>query len=391
MRNFLLLLLLSSQALADVLLKNNGATVGPVSSLNCGANMSCTRIGATGTVTGPACPAPDAGYVVVSGMSSGSPNERALAAGNYTSINTATAGAVKIDWAHGLACAAGGVLTSSGGSAMVCTSSIATSTALAADPTDCAVNQYAKAIAANGNLTCEKVAIATMADSATLAERANGLAADPTICSLDGPSQVAGGIDKFGNASCKSINVDSVTGIWSGAKGGLGAAQPTCSSTQVLTCNGTSCACTTTVNTFALSHVRAKTATAGSYASGAVIQYATEDRDSLSEYSTTTWTFTAGVAGTYLANCALFAGNLAYNAGNSVQIVIQKNGANIAYGYRAFAPSAANWYLTSQASTTMELAAGNTVRCIVSHDRGGGAITLFTDSAGNFFTVDRIP
>jgi len=39
-----------------------------------------------------------------------------------------------------------------------------TSTALAADPTDCSANQYANAIAANGNLTCAQVAKTQLSD-----------------------------------------------------------------------------------------------------------------------------------------------------------------------------------------------------------------------------------
>lgn len=44
---------------------------------------------------------------------------------------------------------------------------VATATALAADPTDCSANQYANAIAANGNLTCSQVSFSQLSGSAS--------------------------------------------------------------------------------------------------------------------------------------------------------------------------------------------------------------------------------
>lgn len=139
------------------------------------------------------------------------------------------------------------------------------------------------------------------------------------------------------------------------------------------------------------SHVRAKTATAGSYASGAVVIYGTEDFDALGEYDPATGVFTATQAGYYVVSAAIFCANLAYNLGNSVSVAIQKNSVNIAYGYRAFAPSTASWYLCSAASCNVLLAAGDTLRAIVSHDRAAGNVSLYADAAGNYFSVDRLP
>lgn len=137
MRSLLLLVLLSAPAFADVLVKNAGTPLGPVTAINCGVNTTCSRSGSTATITasggagGSGAPV-DGGYVVLSGFTSGSTNERTLAAGNYTVIDTGTAGQVQVDWAHGLTCTAGQALTSSGTTALACTSSIATATSCSA-------------------------------------------------------------------------------------------------------------------------------------------------------------------------------------------------------------------------------------------------------------------
>lgn len=57
-------------------------------------------------------------------------------------------------------------------------------TALAADPTDCAANQFSTAIAANGNLTCAAIVDADVPNTITvnLAATATALAANPTDC-----------------------------------------------------------------------------------------------------------------------------------------------------------------------------------------------------------------
>lgn len=91
-----------------------------------GAGVTCTDTGAKTSCSVPgggagAGPPVDAGYVVwSSAASTGSSNERVLTAGNYTAVNTATAGQVKVNWTHGLTCSASQVLTSSGADAMQC-------------------------------------------------------------------------------------------------------------------------------------------------------------------------------------------------------------------------------------------------------------------------------
>jgi len=83
-------------------------------------------------------------------------------------------------------------------------------TALAANPTDCAANQFANAIVANGNLTCAQPNFTDLAGTATdaqipntitisLAATATALAADPTDCTAN---QYANAIAASGNLTC---------------------------------------------------------------------------------------------------------------------------------------------------------------------------------------------
>ncbi|TBR19280.1 hypothetical protein EPO15_14425 [bacterium] len=79
-----------------------------------------------------------------------------------------------------------------------------TATALAANPTDCGANQFANAIAASGNLTCAALADADVPDgiTVTLAGTATALAANPTDC---GANQYANAIAASGNLTCAAI------------------------------------------------------------------------------------------------------------------------------------------------------------------------------------------
>lgn len=44
------LVVLASVALADVLLKQGGTSLGPVTTLNCSTNVTCSRVGGVGTI-----------------------------------------------------------------------------------------------------------------------------------------------------------------------------------------------------------------------------------------------------------------------------------------------------------------------------------------------------
>lgn len=91
-----------------------------------GAGVTCTDTGAKTSCSIPgggagSGPPVDAGFIVWSASAStGSTNERVLSAGNYTAVNTATAGEVRVNWTHGLTCTASQALTSNGADAMQC-------------------------------------------------------------------------------------------------------------------------------------------------------------------------------------------------------------------------------------------------------------------------------
>ncbi len=84
------------------------------------------------------------------------------------------------------------------------TGNASTATALAANPTDCAANQFATTIAVNGNLTCAALTDGDIPNSITvdLAATATALASNPTDCSAN---QFANAIAASGNLTCASI------------------------------------------------------------------------------------------------------------------------------------------------------------------------------------------
>ncbi len=188
---FALVLLFALVARGDFVLKQGGSTVGTARDINCGTNMTCSISGVTATFAssgsggsgGSGAPV-DAGYVVLSGHSSGSTNERTLSAGNYTSIDTGTAGQVQIDWAHGLACTSGQALVSSGTSAMACTSTLIASdvqcgAACVADSElvsnysgtgACGANTWASTLNDNASPTCTQPAFSNLSGTATTAQ-----------------------------------------------------------------------------------------------------------------------------------------------------------------------------------------------------------------------------
>lgn len=80
-----------------------------------------------------------------------------------------------------------------------------TADALTTNPSDCSANQYANAIAANGNLTCGSITDADVPNSITitLAQTATALAANGTNCSA---GQYPLGVDASGVAeSCTTV------------------------------------------------------------------------------------------------------------------------------------------------------------------------------------------
>lgn len=75
----------------------------------------------------------------------------------------------------------------------------ATADALSTNPSDCSAGQFANAIAANGNLTCEAISVTTITGNAGTA---TALAANPTDC---GAGEFANAIAASGNLTCAAV------------------------------------------------------------------------------------------------------------------------------------------------------------------------------------------
>jgi hypothetical protein len=109
--------------------------------------------------------------------------------------------------ANGANCSAGSfpLGVDASGAAEGCTalsaSNAGTATALAANPTDCAANQFATTIAANGNLTCAGLTDADVPNNITV-DVATALAANPTDCAAN---QFATTIAASGNLTCAAL------------------------------------------------------------------------------------------------------------------------------------------------------------------------------------------
>lgn len=151
----------------------------------------------------------DAGYVVwSSAATTGSTNERVLSAGNYTTIDNATAGQTQVDWAHGLTCAGGNVLTTNGTGAMICVNPVPDATAFVTG-----------GIRLNTDL--------------------GGSATAPEV------------VDDSHNHTSSTISgldvADITSGTLSQARGGTGAGALTCAAGERLTSNGTAYSCSAVV------------------------------------------------------------------------------------------------------------------------------------------------
>ena len=99
----------------------------------------------------------------------------------------------------------GNVTGNVSGSSGSTTGNAGTASALAANPTDCGSNQFANAIAADGDLTCGAIGDADVPNTITvdLATAATALASNPTDC---GSNQFATTIAASGNLTCAAIS-----------------------------------------------------------------------------------------------------------------------------------------------------------------------------------------
>ena len=111
--------------------QDEGVTLGTgwVNTINCsGSGITCTRNASTGVATlsvsggGGGGGVPDTIPVITYSSSADLTAERVLSNGNYTSVDLGTSGQAKVNWTHGLTCSSGQALTTSGTTAMACTS-----------------------------------------------------------------------------------------------------------------------------------------------------------------------------------------------------------------------------------------------------------------------------
>lgn len=125
--------ILVALTLGQLSVRQDGGVVGQVSAVNCiGPGATCTRAGSTWVLQVDAGTAGDVLHPVDAEFITYAANatltaERVLSAGNYTTVDLATAGQAQVDWSHGLTCSSGQALTSSGTTALACTSTITAS------------------------------------------------------------------------------------------------------------------------------------------------------------------------------------------------------------------------------------------------------------------------
>lgn len=200
--------------------------------INCsGAGITCTQTGGRMTLSvsggGAGGGAPvDGGYVTFSGGTTGSTNERTLTAGTNIAISTATPGQVSI-----------GVTGT--------VSAATTATQLASDPTACSAGQYVTDISAAGALTCSTPpGTYTLPDSTSVTTGGLRLTGDLGGTATS-PSVVDDSHAHTGTTISALDTSDITTGTLAGARGGLGATQPTCAAGDFVTCNGSTCSCST--------------------------------------------------------------------------------------------------------------------------------------------------
>lgn len=217
----MLTLLLVALVSGQVKIRDEGLTKGTATAIDCvGSGITCTAVSGTGTITVTAGGSSDGGaggipatipavtYSATADLSA----ERVLSNGNYTVIDNGTAAQSQVDWAHGLTCTSGQALTSSGTTAMACTSTLTasdvacagtciadgeiagvsgskvsgnvasafaadasiTAVSLAADPAACAAGEYVKDINASGVLSCSAVGASQLSGTVDLATQVSG-------------------------------------------------------------------------------------------------------------------------------------------------------------------------------------------------------------------------
>jgi len=196
---------------------------------NCsGSGLSCAQVGGrmTLTMTGVSNPSVTCGV------------------GEALSWNGSAWSCVSTGGSPTVTCSSGYALFWNG-SAWSCVNVIATASALASDPTACGAGQFVSDISAAGALTCS-----TPPGTYTLPDATSGVTGGVRLTgdlggTATSPSVVDDSHAHTGTTISALDTGDITTGTLSGARGGLGATQPTCAAGDFLTCNGTTCSCST--------------------------------------------------------------------------------------------------------------------------------------------------
>jgi hypothetical protein len=187
--------LIASVARADFILKQDGTRVGSARDIDCSTNMTCSVSGNTATLTcaggGGGGGAPTTAEYITYASNASLSAERVLSAGNYTSVDLGTAAQAQVDWAHGLTCSSGQALTSSGTSAMVCTSTLTASDVQCSGT--CVADSEIAAMAASkltGTVAVTKggTGVATVAANQVLVGTAADTVAAKTVPSCSDPT-----------------------------------------------------------------------------------------------------------------------------------------------------------------------------------------------------------
>ena len=118
------------------------------------------------------------------------------------------------------------------------------------------------------------------------------------------------------------------------------------------------------------------------------IEYDDIDYDSLTEYDTTNYRFIATYAGYYLVIASLLTADVAWTAGNEIEIYIRKNGTTFSTNYKEIEANITA-YADMSHSDVLYLEPDDYVEIFFYQGRGS-ATALYTNANYNFFTVHRI-
>jgi len=138
----------------------------------------------------------------------------------------------------------------------------------------------------------------------------------------------------------------------------------------------------------AFSHVRATSNDGQTRATGTTFIYEDEEYDDLGEYVHTTGIFTATYAGLYVISSSnLFSAS--WTASKILDATIIASTAPATTGRRWTAQLTTTINVPASVSTTLKLAASETIHIEIDHDNGG-SVTSLGGADFNWLTIDRI-